>query len=362
MQKAYLKLKDGTIFSGILHGKANVCGEVVFNTSMTGYPEILTDPSYNGQIVVMTYPLIGNYGVDIYEKESSGIKATALIVKKLYRGPLPEGKTSLEEYMSKGDKPILEGIDTRALTLHLRDNGSQNGVIYLEGMEAEADKILSTFPKITERDLISEVAVDKVTQEPKLSEGFVAPPTNPTLKAAVVDYGIKYSIIDDLYQRNCAVTLFPPTFKAEDVLDKGYDLLFLSNGPGDPALLTQSVEEIKKCLKKIPIRGICLGHQLLTLALGGKTVKMDFGHHGGNQPVKDMITGKTFVTSQNHGFMSDEKTLPGEVLVWMRNANDNSVEGIISKENNVKSVQFHPEASPGPHDKNDIFDEFLKEL
>ena len=362
MQKAYLKLKDGTIFSGILHGNSIVCGEVVFNTSMTGYPEILTDPSYNGQIVVMTYPLIGNYGVDICEHESSGIKATALIVKKLYRGPLPSGKLSLEEFMLKSNKPILEGIDTRALTLHIRDNGSQNGVIYSQGMEEEADKILSAFPSITQRDLISEVAVNKIQASPILSYGFVEPPKNPTLKAAVVDYGIKYSIIDDLYQRNCDVTLFPPTFKAEDVLDKGYDLLFLSNGPGDPALLSQTVEEIKKCLKRIPIRGICLGHQLLTLALGGKTVKMDFGHHGGNQPVKDMLTGKTFVTSQNHGFMSDESSLPKEVLIWMRNANDNSVEGIISKENNVKSVQFHPEASPGPHDKNDIFDEFLKEL
>ena len=362
MQKAYLKLKDGSVYSGVLHGNSSVCGEVVFNTSMTGYPEILTDPSYNGQIVVMTYPLIGNYGVDIYEKESSGIKATALIVKKLYNGPLPEGKTSLQQYMAKSNKPILEGIDTRALTIHLRDYGSQNGVIYTEGKEIEADEILKTFPSITQRDLISEVAVDKVTLNPILSEGFVNPPQNPTLKAAVVDYGIKYSIVDDLYQRNCSVTLFPPTFKAEDVLDKGFDLLFLSNGPGDPALLSDTVNEIKKCLKRIPIRGICLGHQLLTLALGGRTCKMDFGHHGGNQPVKDMLTGKTFVTSQNHGFMSDESSLPQGVEVWMRNANDDSVEGIISRENNVKSVQFHPEASPGPHDKNDIFDEFLKEL
>ena len=363
MQKAYLRLKDKTTFEGIAYGCISpVAGEVVFNTSMTGYPEILSDPSYNGQMVVMTYPLIGNYGVDEAEHESSGISAAALIVKKLYRGPLPEGKRSLEEYITSNGAVLIEGIDTRALTIHIRENGSQNGIIYTEGHEAEAIEMLESFPLITERDLITEAAVKEKTVNPDLGTGFIKAPENAKYNIAIADYGIKYSIIEDFYKRGCSVTLLPPTWTSEDVLGKGFDMLFLSNGPGDPAYLQDTVKEIRKCLGMIPVRGICLGHQLITIALGGKTVKMEFGHHGGNQPVLDVFTGKTFVTSQNHGFMSDEASLPEGVEVWLRNANDQSVEGLIQRKLNVMSVQFHPEASPGPHDRKDIFDIFLKEL
>lgn len=363
MQKAYLRLKDKTTFEGIAYGCISpVAGEVVFNTSMTGYPEILSDPSYNGQMVVMTYPLIGNYGVDEAEHESSGISAAALIVKKLYRGPLPEGKRSLEEYITSNGAVLIEGIDTRALTIHIRENGSQNGIIYTEGQEEEADRILSTFPHITERDLITEAAVKEKTVNPDLGTGFIKAPQNAKYNIAIADYGIKYSIIEDFFKRGCRVTLLPPTWTSEDVLGKGFDMLFLSNGPGDPAYLQDTVKEIRKCIGMIPVRGICLGHQLITIALGGKTVKMEFGHHGGNQPVLDVFTGKTFVTSQNHGFMSDEASLPEGVEVWLRNANDQSVEGLVQRKLNVMSVQFHPEASPGPHDRKDIFDIFIKEL
>ena len=363
MQKGYLLLSDGSLFEGKIFGSAQICcGELVFNTSMTGYSEILTDPSYNGQIVLMTYPLIGNYGVDDSWNESCGIEATALVVRKLYEGPLPPGRESLESFMKRHSKCGITDIDTRALTLHIRDNGSQNAVIFPEGMEDEAKSVLSTFPKITERDLIEGVSVKKKTENPVLGKGFIEPPKSAKKTIALVDFGIKRSIVENMYKRNLNMTLFPPTFKSTDVLDKGYSMLFLSNGPGDPALLQDAVSQVRKCIGKIPVCGICLGHQIITWALGGKTVKMAFGHHGGNHPVKDIDTGKTFVTSQNHGFMSDRGSLTSDVHIWFENANDGTVEGLYDKEKHVRSVQFHPEASPGPQDATWIFDAFLKEI
>ncbi|MCR5731419.1 MAG: glutamine-hydrolyzing carbamoyl-phosphate synthase small subunit [Sphaerochaetaceae bacterium] len=363
MQKGYLLLSDGSLYEGKVFGNDSICcGELVFNTSMTGYPEILTDPSYNGQIVLMTYPLIGNYGVDEEWNESCGINATALVVKKLYEGPLPEGKMSLESFLKKHNRCGITDIDTRALTLHIRRCGSQNAVIYPEGKEEEAKALLSTFPSITERDLIDGVSVKKVTENPSLGEGFIEAPKNPKYNIALADFGVKRSIIENFYRRNASITLLPPDFKSFDVLDKSYDMLFLSNGPGDPALLQNVVAEVKKCIGKIPVCGICLGHQLITWALGGKTVKMTYGHHGGNHPVKDLDTGKTFVTSQNHGFMSDMSTLPESVHLWFINANDNTVEGLYDAYKQVRSVQFHPEAAPGPQDATWIFDKFLEEV
>ncbi len=363
MQKGYLLLSDGSCFPGQIFGADSICcGELVFNTSMTGYPEILTDPSYNGQIVMMTYPLIGNYGVDESWNESCGIKATALVVRKLYQGPLPPGRMPLQTFLEKAGICGITDIDTRALTLHIRQFGSQNAVIFPEGKEEQAKKLIETFPKITERDLIDGVSVKKATEDPVLGEGFIKAPENLSCRIALVDFGIKRSIIEDFYKRNIAVTMLPPTFKASDVLDKGYGMLFLSNGPGDPALLQDAVAQVRLCIGKIPVCGICLGHQLITWALGGRTVKMAFGHHGGNHPVKDLDTGKTFVTSQNHGFMSDMESLPKSVHLWFVNANDGTVEGLYDKERHVRSVQFHPEASPGPQDATWIFDAFLEEM
>ena len=356
MEKGYLLLSDGQLYNGMLFGATGMCcGELVFNTSMSGYPEILTDPSYNGQIVLMTYPLIGNYGVDQNWSESCGIKATALVVKRLYQGPLPAGRTSLDDFLRDQGVCAITDVDTRALTLHIRRNGSQNAVIFPKGKESQAREMLRTFPKITERNLIEDVSVKEAKS---LSEETPRPRYN----IALADFGIKRSIVENFQKRGASVTLLPPTFKAEDVLGKGYDMLFLSNGPGDPELLQDAVAQVKACLGKIPVCGICLGHQIITWALGGRTVKMAYGHHGGNHPVKDLDTGKTFVTSQNHGFMSDMESLPKSVHIWFVNANDNTVEGLYDSGLRVRSVQFHPEASPGPQDATWIFDKFLEEL
>ena len=363
MEKGYLLLSDGTCFSGRLFGNPSVCcGEIVFNTSMAGYSEILTDPSYNGQIVLMTYPLIGNYGVDGHWNESCGINATALVVKKLYEGPLPPGRECLQSFMQRNGKCGITDVDTRSLTIHIRNKGSQNAVIFPEGKGEEARSLISSFPKITERDLIDGVSVKKEISDPDLSEGFPKVSESGTKRIALVDFGIKRSIIANMYRRGFHVTLLPPFFKASDVLDRGYCMLFLSNGPGDPALLQDAVAQTRKCLGKIPVCGICLGHQIITWALGGRTVKMTFGHHGGNHPVKDMDSGKTFVTSQNHGFMSDRRSLPEGVRIWFENANDGTVEGLYDKARHIRSVQFHPEAAPGPQDGTWIFDSLLEEI
>ena len=362
MQKGYLLLSDGKLYEGELFGSPVIsAGEIVFNTSMTGYSEILTDPSYNGQIVLMTYPLIGNYGVSPLWNESSGIKASALVVKELYKGPIPEGRISLESFMMQEGKCGITGVDTRDLTLHIRKHGSQNAIITSEDKLEEARKLLSSFPSITERDLIEGVAVKEVIKDPILGDGFTLPPKEVKKRIALIDFGVKYSIIDNFYLLNCSVTLFPPTFKSEEILNGNFDMLFLSNGPGDPSLLQEAVAETKNCIGKIAVCGICLGHQIITWALGGRTVKMAYGHHGGNHPVKDNDTGKTFVTAQNHGFMSDASSLPKSVHIWFTNANDGTIEGLYDREKHLRSVQFHPEAAPGPHDATWIFNSFLKE-
>ena len=361
-RKAILKLKDGTEFSGIAFGADNPIsiGEAVFNTGIPGYQEILTDPSYAGQIVTMTSPMIGNYGITEEDNESNGIKAAALIVRKLYRGPVLDGRISLETFMENNGITGIEDVDTRALTLHRRDHGSQNAVIFTPENRAEAEALLASFPAITERDLIDGVSVKEKIINPELGYGFCRAPENAIKHFSLVDYGIKKSIIDCLYKRGVSVTLFPPTATAEDILSDNPDALFLSNGPGDPALLTDAVAMVRSLIGKLPIEGICLGHQIITIAIGGKTEKMIFGHHGSNQPVRDALTGKTFVTAQNHGFMTVRSSLPETASVWLENANDGTVEGLYDESLNVRSVQFHPEASPGPMEAEAIFDIFVE--
>lgn len=362
MRKAILKLRDGKEFTGISFGADTQLqtGEVVFNTGIPGYQEILTDPSYNGQIVTLTSPMIGNYGISRDRNESGGIKATALIVRKLYRGPIMPGRVTLDEFLKEEGITGIEDLDTRALTLHLRNNGSQNGIIFCEENRKEAEKKLQEFPLITERDLIDGVSVKKMIHDPDLGEGFEKAPTHPVRHIALVDYGVKRSIISCLYARGASISLLPPSSTAEDVLKLNPDALFLSNGPGDPALLSGAVELARSCIGKIPVEGICLGHQIITMALGGRTVKMKFGHHGSNHPVRDNDTGRTFVTAQNHGFMSDRSSLPSSVRIWLENANDSSVEGIYSTEEKVRCVQFHPEGAPGPEEAEAIFDIFME--
>ncbi len=362
MRKAILRLRDGKEFTGIQFG-ADIsfqAGEAVFNTGIPGYQEILTDPSYNGQIVTLTSPMIGNYGISADRNESGGIKATALIIRRLYRGPVLEGRISLDAFMREQGVPGIEDLDTRALTLHLRSHGSQNAILFYPEDRSEAEKALEAFPLITERDLIDGVSVKEAVQDPDLGPGFEKAPAHPVKRFALVDYGIKRSIISCLYKRGASVTLLPPETDARTVLSLSPDALFLSNGPGDPALLTGAVEMTRALIGKLPVEGICLGHQIITMALGGRTVKMKFGHHGSNHPVRDNDTGRTFVTAQNHGFMSDRASLPASVRIWLENANDGSVEGLYSTEEDVRSVQFHPEAAPGPEEAEAIFDIFME--
>lgn len=360
MQQTILLLADGTCFPGTAFGAESAgvadapIGEIVFNTGMTGYQEILTDPSYHGQMVVMTYPEIGNYGIDPAWSESDGVKAAAFVVHDLYDGPLPEGRESLDAFLKRAGKPGITGVDTRALTLHLRDHGSQNALIAAVRDEKDleaARRRLAAFPAIGDRDLIDGVAVTAPTPDPLA-------PADPRARFAVMDFGIKRSIVASLRGRGIAVTLLPPDADKAMILESGCDALFLSNGPGDPARLTRATDTIASLIGTMPVMGICLGHQLITWAVGGRTVKMKYGHHGANEPVVDHRSGRTFVTSQNHGYMTDPASLPEGVEVWLSNANDHTVEGLIDPERRIASVQFHPEASPGPHDAAFFFDTF----
>ncbi|MGL1891722.1 MAG: glutamine-hydrolyzing carbamoyl-phosphate synthase small subunit [Spirochaetaceae bacterium] len=376
----YLVLKDGTVLKGksfganaplskdLISGKIDsAAGEVVFNTSMTGYHEILTDPSYTGQLVLMTYPHLGNYGCDdvwseIGPEDSGrcGVKPSGFIARSYYDGPIGPGRKTLSTFLKKNNKFGITDIDTRALTLKLRDEGSLNAVIVKpeNGITLEDPEIketlnyLDTFPSMAGRNLVEEVGTEVVVIE------------NPKGKTHVVlyDCGVKANIVREYVKRDCKVTIVPSTTSSTKMLSLNPDLIMLSNGPGDPAMLTDQIETVKDLIGKVQLCGICLGHQILSLALGAKTFKMKFGHHGGNHPVRDEFTRKVFVTSQNHGFAVDEKTLPKGVDVWLVNANDKSIEGIVNRELNIQSCQFHPEAAPGPEDSEWIFDSFIKGL
>ncbi len=364
MNKGILKFKDGKEFKGVLFGApvlSPVIAEAVFNTGTPGYQEILTDPSYKGQIVILTSPMIGNYGIiDISDNESSDIKATALVVKKLYRGKTAPGRISLDAFLKKNSITGFEEADTRAMTIHIREHGAMNAVIFTEDMREDAEKLLSSYPSTSQIDLIKTVAVKESIVNPATSSSREKARKDAEINIAVIDYGIKESILDNLYKRNARLSVFNKEAGSKEILEAKPDLVFLSNGPGDPESLGASVDTVKELIGKVPLCGICLGHQLITLALGAKTYKMKFGHHGANQPVRDVFTGRTFVTSQNHIFATDENTLPPGVCVWMRNANDSSVEALTSPSLRIKSVQFHPEGAPGPLDGEWIFDEFLE--
>jgi carbamoyl-phosphate synthase small subunit len=341
-------------------------GEIVFNTAMSGYHEILTDPSYTGQIVTMTYPHIGNYGCleEWAERgpetgaERKQIKASGLVVRSVYRGPIHQNRESISQFLSSQDIPGLTEVDTRRLTLRIRDKGAPRGIIVgvpeerneLKNEEIEiCREFLKMVPEMEGRNLLSYVGTNK-----NIEYGDTGS------KVAVLDCGIKRTILEELRKRKVKVTLFPSDAKPEDVLAIKPKGLLVSNGPGDPGVLSEQIHLLTSLIGAIPITGICLGHQLLCLALGANTYKMKFGHHGANHPVRDITSGKVFVTSQNHGFAVDEKSLPKEVKVWCKNANDNTLEGVISEAKMIQSVQFHPEAAPGPRDSLWIFDSFLR--
>jgi carbamoyl-phosphate synthase small subunit len=359
--KAFIALEDGTIFEGISFGAPGErLGEVVFNTSLSGYQEIMTDPSYKGQIVAMTYPLIGNYGVNKEDVESSGPKVEGFIVKELSKiASNFRSETSLAQYLKENHIIGIEGIDTRSLTLHIRTKGAMKGIISTTDLNPKSlIKKAKASPGLVGRDLVKEVTCRKAYNAGTISAKSLKPSSR--FKVIAMDFGIKYNILRCLMDAGCDVTVVPAGTKAGDILSKNPDGIFLSNGPGDPAAVTYAIEEIKKLLGKKPIFGICLGHQLLGIALGGKTFKLKFGHRGANHPVKDLQTGKIEITSQNHGFCVDINSMnKDEIELTHINLNDNTLEGMAHKKLPVFSVQYHPEASPGPHDSRYLFKRFI---
>lgn len=357
--RAMIVLEDGRIFEGWAFGaQGEKTGEVVFNTSMMGYQEILTDPSYCGQIVTMTYPLIGNYGINKEDCESANTCVQGFIVKEYSRiFSNWRAQKSLDAFLKENNVIGIEGVDTRALTKHIRCNGAMKGIISTEDMDTDSlCKKARLSPGLIGRDLVKEVTCRKLYEWS----------TNGTYKVLVMDCGVKHNILRELAKANCQVIVAPASIKPEEILKINPDGLLISNGPGDPegvSYIAETVKSIFSKLPNLPIMGICLGHQILGLALGGKTYKLKFGHRGGNQPVMDVSTKKVDITSQNHGFCIDIKSLNDkEINLTHINLNDGTLEGMKHKKYPIFSVQYHPEASPGPHDARRLFMEFLDSI
>jgi carbamoyl-phosphate synthase small subunit len=374
VSEALLALADGTVFRGRAFGAlGEAVGELVFNTSMTGYQEILTDPSYEGQLVAMTYPEIGNVGVNREDVESRRPYVRGFVVREYREAPSSwRAEESLGTYLARHGIPGIEGIDTRALVRHLRDHGSQEAV--LSSVDLDPDRLVrkaKASPGLVGRDLVREVtcaAPYDWTQGPwRLAGGYMTAEEAATARGAArplsvvaYDYGIKFNILRNLVGAGCRVWVVPASTPAKDVLTLGPDGVFLSNGPGDPDAVAGAPECVAALLGQVPVFGICLGHQILGLALGGRTYKLKFGHHGGNQPVKDLTTGKVEITAQNHGFAVDPASLGDRAEVTHINLNDRTVEGLVVKGQPTFSVQYHPEASPGPHDASYLFRRFVE--
>lgn len=376
-KKAILALEDGTVYHGYAFGAVvEKTGEVVFNTSMTGYQEILTDPSYAGQIVTMTYPLIGNYGINDEDNESRRPFVEGLVVREassMYSNW--RAVTSLQDFLLEHGIVGIEGVDTRALTKHIRSAGAMRGVISV-GDKSVADVIekAKNAPSMVGADLVKEVTVD---------EPYSWGDGGGSYKIVAFDYGMKTNIVRQLAKAGCDIRVVPAATSADEVLAMDPDGIFLSNGPGDPSAVTYAVDTIRELIGKKPLFGICLGHQLLSLALGGKTYKLKFGHRGGNQPVKNLLNGRVEITSQNHGFAVDPASLSIEEKAWQVgqaipeggwsgksdfgpveithiNLSDGTVEGLRCLDVPAYSVQYHPEAAPGPHDAEYLFEQFIE--
>jgi carbamoyl-phosphate synthase small subunit len=347
---AILTLEDGTRFEGQSFGAlSDIAGEVVFNTGMTGYQEVLTDPSYCGQIVTMTYPLIGNYGVNEADPESAKPQVRAFIVREVCDAPSNwRSEGGLKAYLETHGICGLYGIDTRALTRIIREKGTMRGIItQSEPTSAQIEQMKS---------YVCEMPVDQVT----CAESYVYCEGSP--RVAVLDFGLKRNILRSLKKRGCGVTVFPARTGAAEILSGGFDGIMLTNGPGDPKENIEVIANLQKLIGQRPIFGICLGHQLTALALGGDTEKLKYGHRGANHPVKDLSKDRVYITSQNHGYTVIEEALPKSASVSHKNWNDGTVEGVRYDGLNLFTVQFHPEASPGPEDTAYLFDEFLSSM
>jgi len=348
-----LLLADGRIFEGRSFGyQGETVGEVCFNTGMTGYQEILTDPSYCKQIVTMTSPHIGNYGINEEDVESENIQVAGFVIKEETMTPSNWRSTqSLGEYLKKNKIVGIKEIDTRSLTRHIRDKGAMNGIISSNDLDIQSlDKKLKKFPDMNGLDLAKDVTTQKKYKWPGKGR----------YKVAVIDFGIKKNILRLLSDIGCELTVFPASIKAEDILSFEPDGVFLSNGPGDPLAVTYGIETVKKLLGKVPLFGICLGHQILALALGASTFKLKFGHRGINHPVRNNEKNTVEITSQNHGFAVDLDSLPPNVISTHINLNDNTSGGIRCTDIPAFSVQYHPESSPGPHDSRYLFNQFIE--
>ena len=356
-----LVLENGTVFSGVSFGaEGETIGEVCFNTGMTGYQEILTDPSYCGQLITMTYPHIGNYGVNPEDVESNKVQAAGFIVREENVVPSNFRSTqSLGDYLKDQKVVGIQGIDTRMLTRIIRDEGAMNGIISSVDLDENSLlKKVKAAPSMTGMDL-AKVVTTPNSYDWRMEKGERRKEV-ARFKIGAIDFGIKHNILRLLESHGCEVTVFPATATATEILKINPDGIFLSNGPGDPAAVTYGIETVKSLLGKKPIFGICLGHQILALALGADTYKLKFGHRGCNHPVKNLETGKVEITSQNHGFAVDPETIPKNVVITHNSLNDQTVEGLKCTDVPAFSVQYHPESSPGPHDSRYLFEEFIK--
>ena len=358
MTQARLVLADGTVYEGESFGSTNdTIGEVVFNTSLTGYQEIATDPSYRFQIVVMTYPHIGNYGVEDVVQQSDEPQVAGFVVRDAVAEPSSaHAEMSLGDYFTKTRVTAISGVDTRALTRKIRNTGAMLGMITTNAARS-VDSIVAELrqsPSMSGLDLVQRVTALRPW-------AFDDQPAEAKHRVAVYDFGVKRDILRQLVRQGCEVTVYPATTHADEILGRGFDGVLLSNGPGDPEPVTYAHENIRQLVGKVPIFGICLGHQLLGLALGGRTYKLKFGHRGGNHPVKDLRTGRVEITAQNHGFSVDPDSLSENDVEYTHiNLNDQTLEGFRHRREPAVAVQYHPEAAPGPHDSFYLFDDFVR--
>lgn len=354
---AFLVLEDGAVFPGRALGKpGRTYGEVVFNTGMTGYQEILSDPSYAGQIVTLTYPLIGNYGVTPEDFESRRVQVEGLIVREASEEPSNwRSKSTLDEFLKEHGVVAIQGIDTRALTRRLRTRGVMMGAISTDETPEAALARLAASPSYSGVDFVRRVTTDEPYEWPP-DDSYAT----PRFRVALLDMGVKFNIMRSLAQRGCATTVWPCHASADEILERRPDGVMLSPGPGDPALLGYIVPTVRKLAERVPMMGVCLGNQMLGHAFGSRCFKLKFGHRGSNHPARDLQTGRVYITSQNHGFAVDPDGLRDGMEVAHINLNDGTVEGLRHRELPVFSIQYHPEASPGPHDSSYFFDQFVE--